>query len=415
MESKEIKINIIGAGLSGLLTAYLLEQQGYHPVIWEADDRPGGRMKTDQLDGYQMDRGFQVVLDQYPLINKYFDLEELQLQKLLPGAFIHLNGKHELFGDPSRDFSTFWPSILNSVAEPQDLFKLWRLKNQLLKAELQEHFEGEDQSSLAFLREFGFSSRIIENFFRPFFTGIFLEDELATSAFMLKFVYALFAKGNAVLPRKGIEELPKQLAAKLKNTTFHFNTPIDLIKGKELIIRSVDRITSDHTIIACDPGRLLNQLSDDSIQWNALNTLYFEVDRNPYKKSIIGLMPESKLINHLFFPQSVKTNTKGAKELLSVNLVDQPLRDLDNLLPELEVELRNELNLDHLKLIKHYQIDQALPRFEKMQYSISPEECMLKDGLYLVGDQQLNPSQNSALSSAESAVQLILEKIAGSR
>ncbi len=62
MENSNYNIHIIGAGISGLIAATVLEQNGFHPVIIEATERVGGRVKTDIIDGYQLDHGFQVLL-----------------------------------------------------------------------------------------------------------------------------------------------------------------------------------------------------------------------------------------------------------------------------------------------------------------------------------------------------------------
>ncbi|MFC2149046.1 NAD(P)-binding protein, partial [Bacteroidota bacterium] len=81
MNKQDYKIHIIGAGVSGLTAARVLEDNGYSPVIIEATDRVGGRVKTDIIDGYQLDHGFQVLLTAYPAAQKYLNLDALELQK----------------------------------------------------------------------------------------------------------------------------------------------------------------------------------------------------------------------------------------------------------------------------------------------------------------------------------------------
>lgn len=411
MEATEIKINIIGAGISGLIAAHLLEDYGFNPVVWEADDRVGGRMKTDIVDGYQLDRGFQVLLDQYPSLKKYLGYDALELQALLPGAAVLKGNKINYFGDPQRAFSHFWASAFGPVARISDLIKLYKLKQELSNKDLRAHFDGEEQSSLNFLKGYGFSDKVIDNFFKPFYSGIFLENELNTSAKMLQFVYALFAKGNAAIPRKGIEEAPRQIAKKLKRTRFHFNTKIDHIKDGKLIIEGVEEIESDITLIACDPSRLISQLANDSILWNSLDTFYYEVDKDVFGKAIIGLDPDNQLVNHLFYPQSIATASKGRGHLLSLNMVNQKLQSQNDVQDRLERYLKNKLGLRKYQLIKHYQIKQALPQFGSMQYDISAEESQLTENVFLLGDQQVNPSQNAAILSAEAAVSAIVDQV----
>ena len=61
MDKIDAKVYIIGAGLSGLIAANVLENNGFCPIIIEATDQIGGRVKTDIVDGYQLDHGFQVI------------------------------------------------------------------------------------------------------------------------------------------------------------------------------------------------------------------------------------------------------------------------------------------------------------------------------------------------------------------
>ena len=83
MNKQDYKIHIIGAGVSGLIAAIVLENHGYHPVVLETSDRVGGRVKTDIINGYQLDHGFQVLLTAYPAVQKYLDYDALELQKII--------------------------------------------------------------------------------------------------------------------------------------------------------------------------------------------------------------------------------------------------------------------------------------------------------------------------------------------
>ena len=76
--SAEKNVIIIGAGISGLIAATQLERLGYHPTILEADSNLGGRVQTDIVDGYQLDRGFQVLLEAYPKAKEYLDYDQLE-------------------------------------------------------------------------------------------------------------------------------------------------------------------------------------------------------------------------------------------------------------------------------------------------------------------------------------------------
>lgn len=195
MKKEDYKIHIIGAGISGLVAAKVLENHGYSPILMESTDRVGGRVKTDLVDGYQLDHGFQVLLTAYPAAQQYLNLEALELQNFLPGATIFLDDKKKTIGDPLRNISLLIPTMFSGIGTFSDKVKILKLNRLLKKTTVSEIFAKAEKTTLQYLIDFGFSEEIIAQFFTPFFSGIFLEPELATSSRMFEFVYKMFGEG----------------------------------------------------------------------------------------------------------------------------------------------------------------------------------------------------------------------------
>ena len=191
MKKEDTKIYIIGGGVSGLIAAKVLEDSGFYPIIIEASERVGGRVKTDIIDGYQLDHGFQVLLTSYPAANKYLDFEMLDLQFLLPGATIFKNQQQKIIGDPLRQLSLLFSTLFSGIGNASDKLRVLRLNQKLKNRSLSEIFSDNEQTTLSYLKDFGFSARIIDDFFKPFFSGIFLESNLDTSSRMFEFVYKM--------------------------------------------------------------------------------------------------------------------------------------------------------------------------------------------------------------------------------
>jgi phytoene dehydrogenase-like protein len=124
MNSKDYKIYIIGAGISGLVAAKTLEENGYKSIIIEATSSVGGRVKTDIVKDYQLDRGFQVLLNAYPKAKDHLDFKGLNLQAFLPGATIFLDGRSQTIGDPLRNLSLLFPTLIASVGSVSDKLKI---------------------------------------------------------------------------------------------------------------------------------------------------------------------------------------------------------------------------------------------------------------------------------------------------
>lgn len=405
MKREAYKIHIIGAGVSGLIAAKTLEEQGYKPVIIEASDRVGGRVKTDIVDGFQLDHGFQVLLEAYPLAKKHLDLDALQLQKFIPGATIFKNGKLQTIGDPLRDFSLFLPTLMASVGSIGDKLKVFRLNTALKRKSISSIFSSEETTTLKYLQAKGFSHQMINSFFKPFFSGIFLEPNLATSSRLFEFIYKMFGEGRAVLPKAGIEAIPKQLQSQLKHTTFIFNTKIKAVHDKHIVTEDGKEIDTHFTIIATDADALINNLNESN-SWKSCDNLYFKVDKRHLKKPIIGLISDDNaLINNIFFHNSLDTSIRSNGELLSVTIVKDHNYNTLELVQYVQDELRDLCHIKNTTFLKHYKIPNALPDLTEVQNDCSPTETQIKPTIFLAGDQLLNGSLNAAMRSGERAAE----------
>jgi protoporphyrinogen oxidase len=409
MNRKDYKIHIIGGGISGLIAAKTLEENGYYPVIIEATDSVGGRVKTDIVKGYQLDQGFQVLLDAYPKAKEHLDFNALQLQKFLPGAVIFSNNKSKTIGDPLRDFSLLIPTLTANIGSISDKIKILKLNTALKKKTIADIFKTESQTTLDYLKSKGFSDDIIENFFRPFFSGIFLEPELRTSSRMFEFVYKMFGEGLAVLPKDGIATISNQLKNGLSHTTFRFNTKVKQVNDDHIVLDNDEILKTHFTIIATMANSLVPNLNDQKQIWKSCYSLYFEVKQRNILKPLIGLIAEKDaLINNIFFHNSLMTATKGEHELLSVTVVKSHNLNEEDLVKQVKQELLDYCNIETLNFLKCYHIKNALPDLEYLQYDISPTETQLKPTVYLAGDYLLNGSLNAAMLSGERAAQGVI-------
>jgi len=405
MNREDYKIHIIGAGISGLIAAKTLEKQGYRPIIVESTDRVGGRVKTDIVQGYQLDHGFQVLLDAYPMAQKHLDLKALELQEFLPGANIYKNRKSMTIGDPLRDVSLLWSTLTSKVGSLSDKLKILKLNSELKKKKLTEIFSSEETTTRAYLKEKGFSDQIIADFFNPFFAGIFLEPELRTSSRMFEFVYKMFGEGLATMPKKGIQAIPNQLKAQLKHTKFLFNTKVSEVKDDHIILADSSKIDTHFTIIATEASGLISNLKAET-QWKSTDNLYFTCKKRHISKPLIGLVSDkNSLINNIFFNNNLNQESLGQDELLSVTVVKSHDLSEEMLIAMVKSELSTYCNIQDTTFLKRYNISKALPDLNQLQYDCSATETQIKATIFLAGDQLLNASLNAAMISGERAAE----------
>jgi protoporphyrinogen oxidase len=413
MNKKEYKIHIIGAGVSGLIAARVLEDNGYAPIVIEASDRVGGRLKTDIISDFYLDHGFQVLLTAYPAVQKYLDFEALDLQLFLPGASIFKNKKQKVIGDPIKDLSLLFPTLFSGIGNFTDKLKILRLNKQLKKKSISNIFIEKEQTTYSYLLDFGFSNEIITEFFKPFFSGIFLETKLETSSRMFEFIYKMFGEGSAAIPKYGIGEVPKQLFQNLNNTKFIFNRKVTSVNDREIILDDTTVLESDFTIIATESSDLISNLKLQPAEWNSCYTLYFVTQSRVISKRLIGLVhKEGALINNFFYHTSLNLSLKPVEELLSVTVIDKQNLGDKALIERVKAELNEICGIDDVvRFIKYYNLPKSLPKLSNLKYEVLPSETGLTKSLFLAGDTQLNGSLNAAMISGERAALGVVETI----
>jgi phytoene dehydrogenase-like protein len=236
----------------------VLAERGVEVVVFEASDGVGGRVRTDERDGFLLDRGFQVYFTAYPVSKRHLDHEALNLRAFDPGAIVCWGGKKDVLSDPLRDPKALVPSLLSDAATFSDKLETLKLaaKSVVERAEAVGKLDEVDVSSLEYLRSEGFSERMVDDFYRPFYGGIFLDRSLSTSSRVLRFTFKMLATGKTAVPARGIGEIPKQLAARLPVGAVRTNSPVrSLLRDGERVVgveAAGEEHEADAVVVATD-------------------------------------------------------------------------------------------------------------------------------------------------------------------
>lgn len=290
--SSEEPVIIVGAGMAGLSCAVHLRAAGLNLRLIDSGDGVGGRVRTDVVDGFLLDRGFQVYLDAYPETGDLLDLKALDLRKFEPGALI-FNGKRlKRLMDVFRRPASTWTSATAPIGGFIDKLRVGLMRSQILGSTLEQIANREDRKTESYLRGRGFSEAMIDSFFRSFYGGIFLESELRTSSRMFEFTFKMFGQGSATLPAKGMGEIPKQLAARLPPGSITLNQKVVSLDAHSVTLSSGEQIRGRAVVLATNAasvGSLLPDLRERMPEWRSVTNLYFCAPSSPINESIICL------------------------------------------------------------------------------------------------------------------------------
>lgn len=394
---------IVGGGLAGLACAVRLHEAGAQPLILEASDDVGGRVRTDVVGGFRLDRGFQVFLDAYPEAGKLLDLPRLDLRPFKPGALVFLDGRLHRVMDVFRDPRHLLASALAPVGSLADKLRVAALKWRISRSTLPDIAAREDLTTETYLRRAGFSRRMIDVFFRSFYGGIFLERDLRTSSRMFEFTFQMFSRGSATLPAQGMQEIPRQLASRLPADAIRRGARVTETRPGKLTLASGESLDGDAVVVAADATtavRLLPSLAAREPAWRAVTGLYFAADKSPLREAIIALNGTGRgLVNNVCVLSDVAPGYAPPDQaLISISVLGVPATpDLETqILAELEPWLGPEVrNWRHLRTDR---IERALPEQPPIAGALGP--CFRKsDGIFVCGDHLTSASIEGAILS----------------
>jgi hypothetical protein len=390
---------IVGAGLAGLRCAIECQKKDLDTLVVEAGHDVGGRVRTEKLNGFLLDQGFQVLLTAYDECQNILDYSALDLGIFEPGAIVWTGKTFEKIFDPWRRPSRLFQSALSPIGSIKDKLKVARLRNRLGRTSVDAIQKQKEISTLQHLRTLNFSNDFIKRFFLPFYGGIFLEPNLDTTQTMFEFVFKMFGQGHAALPNCGMQSIPKQMAAQLKAGTIRLNQQVVKAENSQIHLADGSTLKARQLVVATDMSNAakLAPASSKARTWNAAYCYYFSAPQSPLPEPMIALNGSGAgAITNIAVPSDISSGySDGTGSLISVSTS----KDVN--LTDLTSELHNWFGkqAQSFKFLKSFTIPQALPRQLPGDNPYGHKPTKSKQGVWFCGDYRYSSSIQVALAS----------------
>jgi phytoene dehydrogenase-like protein len=399
---------IVGAGLAGLCCAVELHAAGLEVLVLERADSPGGRMRTDDADGFLLDRGFQVLLTAYPEARRVLDYERLGLRPFASGALIRRRGESLRVADPMRHPIEALRGLRGGPGSLADKLRVARLRHRLSQYSLNEVLTAPQVTTAEALRREGFSREFVDAFFRPFIGGVFLDPDLQTSSRLFAFVFKLFAEGEAALPAAGMQAIPRQLADRLPHEAVRYGVTVEGAGPGEVTLAGGERLNAAAVVVAADgpeAARLTGAVEAPAPR--ATTCVYYAADRSPVGEPLLVLNGDGAgAVNEMCVPSDVAPSyAPPGAALVSASVLGIPGLDDDRLDEAVRDQLRGWFGaqVSGWRRLAVYRIPFALPAQPPSAFPRPERAVRLRDGLFVCGDHRDTASIQGAMISGRRA------------
>jgi glycine/D-amino acid oxidase-like deaminating enzyme len=404
---------IIGAGLAGLTCARRLQKSKLNFTILEASDGVGGRVRTDLVEGFRLDRGFQVFLTAYPEAQRWLDYPSLELRPFYSGSRVGFNGRFHHMADPFRHPVDALGTLFNPIGHLVDKMLVASIRRRACAGRVEEVFNRAEEPTLSYLQQAGLSRDMIDRFFRPFAGGIFLDRDLRTSSRAFEFVFRMFAEGEAAIPARGMGEISESLAAKLPGGSVRLNSRIAKIRGQRALGLDGQEYEARAIVVATEGPAAVTLLGlERPTGSRAVQCYYYTGPAGRVGRPILHLdgTGDSPFNSVVFLNDVVPDCAPRGQLLVSATALGvNPVNDAD---ARRQFTAWFGEEASQWRLLKHYTIRHAQPDLTQVHLPERQRPARIRQGLYACGDYRFTASINGAMESGRLAAEAVIDDLA---
>ena len=394
---------VIGAGLAGLAAAVRLQESGLDVVVLEQSDGIGGRVRTDLVDGFRLDRGFQLLNPAYPEAKARLDLDALDLRPFEAGLVVSVGDKRYSLGDPLRLPSSIPNTLTAPVGSMKEKVAFGTWVAGLGVGSTKSIRDAEDRPLVEELRARGMGDGLVDKVLRPFLSGVLAEEELSSSQRMVSMLLRSFARGTPSVPALGMQAMPDQLASRLAAGTVHLGCCVSGVRSGH--VDTTDGTVAAPAVVVAVGGEAALALGVPGAPTRPLTTWWYAADEPPTTKALLHVDAERRgpLANTVVMTNAADSYATDGRALVSATAVGA--------VGELQEEARRHAGVLYGADPRGWQwlrtdvVEHALPAHPAGQPLA--QEVDLGDGLFVCGDHRDTPSIQGALVSGRRAADAV--------
>jgi hypothetical protein len=388
----ELPVVVIGSGLAGLSAAHTLLEAGVEVRILEASTSIGGRVQTDEINGYRFDRGFQLVNAQYPEVEALNILGKLDFQFAPRAVDIALDSSVVRLGDPRRYFFSAFRSQSGSLREKISFLK-YLLSNSTHGSNVESELVAAGCNNLY--------TRVL----KPFLTGVFLTQPSRVDSVSGREIIKSFISGAPGLPARGAGELSQVLAREIGKV--ETGVQVNAITGLELTT-SKGAIQARAIIVATDQTTAAQLLEIEEVGDSVSCTTWYHSTQDGFECDAtlrVDGLARGPIVNSIAISKLLPLSAPADRTLFSSTSLGHAS----------ESEIRRHLSLmwgvdtAGWELVAKYDIKNALPLFPPGHSRA--QSLQVRPGVWRAGDYLSAASQNGALASGRLAALELLNSL----
>ncbi|MEU6314425.1 NAD(P)/FAD-dependent oxidoreductase [Streptomyces sp. NPDC047014] len=402
---------VVGAGVAGLVCALDLARAGTPVRVLEASDGVGGRMRTDRVDGFLLDRGFQVFNTSYPQVKRRIDLAALRLHPFTPGVLVHTPRGRVRYADPSRRPADALRMLRTARPSARGALSLGALSATDTLAPVRALRGLPERTTRQELARWGVPGELVEGVLRPFLAGVFLEDGLETSSRMFHLVWRSMIRGSLTLPAAGIGAVPEQLARSLPDGALTLGAEVAGVDPGGVTLADGSRVDAAAVVVATGApaaARLLPALGESPTR--TVTTYYHASGVPPLREPTLLLDSRRRFLNSCVLTEVCGGYASDGRALVSTSVLgpDTPGRAAA-LLPVLSEVYGADA--ERWQPVAAVTVPAALPAMPPpLKLSRTGR---VGNGLYVCGDHRATGSVQGAMASGTRTARELLADRAG--